>query len=76
MRLGTASSAEDVYLGNEAEPLGRFDWSDEADHVARVIRSLADADDPLISDLIAWLELHQEAGTGKIFAAGAITPPR
>jgi hypothetical protein len=70
VRLGTASSAEDAYLGHEAEPLGRFDWSDEADHVARVIRSLADADDPQISDLIAWLELHQEAGTGKVFAAG------
>jgi hypothetical protein len=69
-QLDTASSAEDAYLGHETERLGCFDWSDEADYVARVIRSLADVDDPQISDLIAWLELHQEAGTGKVLAAG------
>jgi hypothetical protein len=69
-RLDTTQTTEDAYLGHETELLGRFDWSDEADYVARVIRSLADVDDPQISDLIAWLELHQEAGSGKVLAAG------
>lgn len=70
VRLTAGSSADDTYFGLAAEPLGHFDWSDEADYLARVIRALADADDPRVSDLIAWLELHKEAGTGKIFAAG------
>lgn len=70
VRLMSGNSVEDAYFGIAPEPLGRFDWSDEADFVARVIRSLADADDTRVSDLIAWLELHQEAGTGKVFATG------
>ncbi|WP_267351069.1 hypothetical protein [Sphingomonas sp. GM_Shp_2] len=67
VRLGKGASADDAYLELDAEPAGTFDWSDEADHVARVIRSLSDADDPRVSDIIAWLDLHQE--DGRVFAA-------
>jgi len=69
VRLGDASKSEEAYLDLDGSASGVFDWSDEADHVARVIRSLSDANDPRVSDIIAWLELHQEAGTGKVFAA-------
>lgn len=67
--LGDVSKSEKVYLDLNTQAHGIFDWSDEADHVARVIRSLSDANDPRVSDLITWLELHQEAGTGKVIAA-------
>ncbi len=67
LRLGKGASADDAYLDLDAEPAGTFDWSDEADHVARVIRSLSDANDPRVSDIIAWLDLHQE--DGRVFAA-------
>lgn len=70
VRLDIASATEEVYLSNDALPLGYFDWSDEADHVIRVIRSLSDANDPQISDIIAWLELHREMATGQISATG------
>jgi len=40
---------------------------DEADHVARVIRSLSDANIARVSDIIAWLDLHQD--DGRVFAA-------
>ncbi len=63
-------AAEPSYLVPKREPDGHFDWSDETDHVARVIRSLATVDDSRIGDLIAWLELHHESGTGRISAAG------
>lgn len=65
VRLGT----EDVYLSRTAEPLHSLDWSDEADHIGRVIRSLAGARDSRISEIITWLELHHEEGTGKVSAA-------
>ncbi|MFH1555897.1 MAG: hypothetical protein ABII76_13700 [Pseudomonadota bacterium] len=67
--ITTNGSKEDVFLGDSGAPSGSFDWSDEADHVAQVIRSLADANDPRVADLITWLELHHEEGTGRVFAA-------
>ena len=69
VRLGKGASADDAYLALDAELAGTFDWSDEADHVERVIRSLSDANDPRVSDIIAWLDLHQE--DGRVFAATA-----
>lgn len=62
---------EYVFLGDTSAPLGSFDWSDESDHVAQVIRSLAGANDPCVADLITWLELHHEEGSGRVFAAAA-----
>jgi hypothetical protein len=70
VRLDLTSSSDEVYLGHDVLPLGYFDWSDDADHVVRVIRSLSGADDPQINELIAWLELHQEEANGKVLAAG------
>jgi hypothetical protein len=49
--------------------LGTYDWSDDADYIARVVRSLAGDDDGRVADLIAWLELHRDG-------AGSVTLPR
>lgn len=67
--LPVDGGSEAVFLGDAAAASGSFDWSDEADHVAQVIRSLADGSDPYVADLITWLELHHEEGTGRVFAA-------
>lgn len=64
------AGGEYVYLLDDRSPSdGSFDWSDEADHVGRVVRALSDVDDARVSDLIAWLDLHHEAGSGRIFIA-------
>lgn len=61
--------SEQVFLGDASAPLGAFDWSDECDHIAQVIRSLAGLSDPFVDELIAWLELHHDEGSGRVFAA-------
>lgn len=66
VRLLTAGEADDVYLHRSEEPLNLLDWSDEVDHIGRVIRFLADVNDPRITEIITWLELHHEDGTGRI----------
>ncbi|CAO3414273.1 hypothetical protein [Azospirillum doebereinerae] len=68
-KLPAGSGSDDLYLADGSAKGGSFDWSDEADHVAHVIRSLSDANDPRVSDIITWLDLHHEAGTGRVFAA-------
>ena len=67
VRLGNRATSDDVYLDLDAGVAGTFDWSDEADHIARVIRSLSGANDPLVTDIITWLDLHHE--DGRVFAA-------
>ena len=69
VRLSTGKISDDVYILPEETPDTSFDWSDEVDHIGRVVRALAGAGDPRVSDIIAWLELHHEAGTGKVSAA-------
>lgn len=69
VRLQADASAEYVFMVDPSQADGSFDWSDEADHVAHVIRALSDANDPRVADIIAWLDLHQEEGTGRVFAA-------
>lgn len=69
VRLSAGKISDDVYILPEEEPVASFDWSDEADHIGRVVRALAGAGDPRVADIIAWLELHHEAGTGKVSAA-------
>lgn len=69
VRLSASKISDDVYILSEEAPVASFDWSDEADHIGRVVRSLAGAGDPRVADIIAWLELHHEAGTGKVSAA-------
>lgn len=68
-RIETKNTRDDLFIGDHAASGGSFDWSSEVDHVAQVIRSLADADDPSVPELISWLELHHEEGTGRIGAA-------
>lgn len=68
-RLGTGADSDDVFIMPEGGPMTSFDWSDEADHISRVIRSLAGVNDPRIPEIITWLDLHHEEGTGKVFAA-------
>ncbi|TCU33639.1 hypothetical protein [Rhizobium azibense] len=68
--LGSSVGRDDVYLlDDDMASRGSFDWSDEADHVARVVKALSDVDDPRVSDLIAWLDLHHETGSGNVFVA-------
>lgn len=69
VRIGTAGGADDVYLSKSTEPLDALNWSNEADHIGRVIRSLAGANDPRTTEIITWLELHHEDGTGRVSAA-------
>ncbi len=69
VRLQADASSECVFVADPNQVDGSFDWSDEADHVARVIRALSDANDPRVADIIAWLDLHHEEGTGRVFAA-------
>lgn len=52
-------SKEDIYFYDHSAARDTLDWSNDVDHVARVIASLADASDPHITDLIAWLELDR-----------------
>jgi len=59
---------EEIYLCTSGDPSGAYDWSDETDYVAQVIRSLSDVNDPHLTDLISWLEMHHEEQTGRIFA--------
>lgn len=68
-RISFDGEKDDVFVGDCNASDGSFDWSDEADYVAQVIRSLADVNDSRVADLISWLELHHEAGTGRVFAA-------
>lgn len=67
LRSGTAS--DEVFLAPGGGELAPFDWSDEADHIARVVRSLAGVKDPRFTEIITWLDLHHEEGTGRVSAA-------
>ncbi|WP_176599272.1 hypothetical protein [Sphingobium sp. 15-1] len=75
VQLSNGKSSDFVFLMPEGNPQTSFDWSDEADFIARVIRSLADANDPRIPEIITWLDLHYEEGIGKISASSGDTGP-
>ncbi|WP_448208671.1 hypothetical protein [Azospirillum sp. sgz302134] len=60
-----------LYDPGETAPQGVYDWSADADYIARVVRSLAGASDPRLEELIAWLELHRDDVTGQVSATGA-----
>lgn len=63
--------AEAVFLGDIAVAPGSFDWSDEVDYIARVVRSMSVTNDPHVADIISWLELHHEELTDNVLS-GAI----
>lgn len=69
VRLKEGNASDEVFIAPKVEFVSSFDWSDEADHIARVIRSLADSNDPRVDDLITWLDLHFEEGTGRVSAS-------
>lgn len=69
VRLTDRNASDDVFIAPEDEAVSSFDWSYEADHIARVIRSLADKNDPRVDELITWLDLHCEEGTGRVSAS-------
>ncbi len=75
VQLSNGKASDFVFLVPDASPMTSFDWSDEADFIARVIRSLADANDPRIPEIITWLDLHYEEGTGKVSASASDTGP-
>ncbi|MDR6710176.1 hypothetical protein J2X73_004581 [Novosphingobium sp. 1748] len=68
-RLDSGAASDSVFLAPGGGELASFDWSDEADHIARVVRSLAGVNDPRFTDIITWLDLHHEEGTGRVSAA-------
>lgn len=62
-------TGEGVFLGDAGQVSGSFDWSSDVDHVAQVILSLCDANDPRVAELVSWLERHHEADKGNLFDA-------
>jgi len=74
-RLTSGPASDDVFIAPAESELSPLDWSDEADHIARVVRSLAGVNDPRFSEIITWLELHHEEGTGRVSAASGDTEP-
>lgn len=72
VQLPNGKSSDFVYLMPEGGPETSFDWSDEADFIARVIRSLADVNDPRVPEIITWLDLHYEEGTGEVSSSDTV----
>ncbi|MDR6145975.1 hypothetical protein QE363_001768 [Sphingomonas sp. SORGH_AS870] len=75
VRLGGGAKADDVFLAPADGEMSSFDWSDEADHIARVVRSLAGKSDTRLADIISWLELHKDHETGRVSAASGEKEP-
>jgi hypothetical protein len=48
-----------------------LDWSEQADHIAHVVRALGGFGDARLDEIIAWLELHADPTTGRVSATGA-----
>lgn len=62
---------EPLFVGHPDAAIALYDWSDEADYIGRVIRSLAGHRDSRVDEIITWLELHYEEATGKVSAASS-----
>lgn len=75
VRLGRSGASDDVFVVRDGDPMTSFDWSNEVDYISSVVRSLAGVNDPRFSDIIAWLDLHQEKGTGRAFGASGSKEP-
>jgi hypothetical protein len=60
----------DCYDPGEFTPLAVYDWSPDADYIARVVRSLSGEKDRRLEELITWLELHRDQSTGQVSASG------
>lgn len=51
-------------------PTASYDWSSEADYIARVIRSLRGIDDGAFGEIETWLQLHSDQISGAVSATG------
>lgn len=69
--VGKDASDQQIFIAPLGGELPPFDWSDEADHIARVVRALAGANDTRFAEIVTWLDLHHEEGTGRVSAASA-----
>lgn len=69
--VGRDAGHEQIFIAPSGGELPPLDWSDEADHIARVVRALAGANDPRFAEILTWLDLHHEEGTGRVSAASA-----
>lgn len=68
---GTEGLREFYDLVSTPPALDSYRWSSDADHITRVIKSLAGATDQRLSDIITWLELHTDEAGRTISATGA-----
>lgn len=75
VRLSSGTASDEIFFAPGGGELASFDWSDEADHIARVVRSLAGVNDPRFTEIITWLDLHHEEGTGRVSAASGDKEP-
>jgi len=57
-------------LEHDLLPCNTYDWSPDDKYVEEVIRALAGASDPRISDILAWLKLHVDKVTGRLSLSG------
>jgi len=73
VQLSSGGALESLFIVRDSDFVDSLDWSDEADHIARVVRSLAGVNDPRLTEIITWLQLHHEAGTGRVSAASGDT---
>lgn len=64
------SNLPSVYFPDEKAAVETCDWSDDVDHVGRVVRSLADWNDRHVQQVLAWLKKHQDEA-GRLSVAGA-----
>lgn len=69
VHVNSGVKSDDVFIASIDSEMTSLDWSDDVDHIARVVSSLADMNDPRVSEIIRWLELHQEVITNRVSSA-------
>ncbi|MCY1340231.1 hypothetical protein D9M68_358990 [compost metagenome] len=69
VHVNSGVRSDDVFIASIDGEMASLDWSDDVDHIARVVNSLASMNDPRVSEIIHWLELHQEVITNQVSAA-------
>ncbi|TBV00003.1 hypothetical protein DNJ95_02230 [Stutzerimonas kirkiae] len=69
IHVNSGVRSDEVFIASIDSEMASLDWSDDVDHIARVVNSLAGMNDPKVSEIIRWLELHQEVITDRVSAA-------
>lgn len=67
--------ADDVYVTSISSEMTALDWSDDVDHISRVVSTLAGIGDPRVPEIISWLELHEELITNPASATSEDKEP-